>query len=276
MSAGSKRANRVKMRKQDERHTGVSRRAKRNAKNPKFDTQAESYEVAQELGNRKKFHERDLLDVKPLNQNQEDFLHLYYQGCPLIIADGPAGTAKTFLSMYCALSDVFRDDTPYQKVIVARSAVPSRDQGFLPGTEEEKNEPYEAPYKQVCKELLPKYKEGYQHLKSLGYLEFVSTSYLRGITCHDSIIIVDEFSSCTYHELATIVTRVGSNSRIIFAGDFKQSDLNKGREESGYKKFLTVVNGMPDEMFGHVTYGLDDIVRSGLVQHFLISDFKNG
>lgn len=273
MPASSKRANRVKMRKQYENHTGIVKKAKRNTK---FDTAGETDEVARDLGNRKKFHEHDLKNVQPLNSNQEDFLQLYFQGTPLIVADGPAGTAKTFLSMYCALLDVFRADTPYQKVVVARAAVPSRDQGFLPGTEAEKNEPFEAPYKQICKELMPQFKDGYQHLKDLDYVEFVSTSYLRGITYHDTIIIVDEFSSCTYHELATIMTRVGDNSRIIFAGDFKQSDLDIGFEESGFDQFMRVVGAMPSNMFGHVSYQLGDIVRSGLVREFLISDFHNG
>lgn len=261
------------MRKQYEKHTGIVKKARKASK---FNTEGETNEVARDLGNRKKFHEHDLIDVKPLNHNQEDFLQLYFQETPLIVADGPAGTAKTFLSMYGALSDVFRSETPYEKVVIARAAVPSRDQGFLPGTEAEKNEPFEEPYRQICKELMPQFKNGYQHLKDLDYVQFVSTSYLRGITWHDTVIIVDEFSSCTYHELATIITRVGDNSRIIFAGDFKQSDLVKGHEESGYHKFMRVVGAMPESMFGHVSYQLSDIVRSGIVREFLISDFKNG
>lgn len=261
------------MRKQYENHTGIAKKAK---KNTKFDTAGETDEVARDLGNRKKFHEHDLIDVQPLNENQGDFLQLFFQGTPLIVADGPAGTAKTFLSMYCALLDVFRNDTPYSKVIVVRSAVPSRDQGFLPGDLAEKNAPFEDPYEEICKELMPQFKGGYKHLQDLGYLEFISSSYLRGITWHDAIIIVDEFSSCTYHELSTIMTRVGDTSRIIFAGDFKQSDLVVKREESGFHKFVRVASAMPPHMFGHVSYQLCDVVRGGLVKEFLISDFHNG
>ena len=272
MPASSKRTARVKKRKELEKHTGICKKAKR----PKFDTAGETDAVAQDLGNRKRFHERDLLPVEPLNYNQEDFLQAYFQGVDLLMATGPAGTAKTFLSLYGALTDVFRGGSGFDQVIITRSTVPSRDQGFLPGTLEEKNQPFEAPYVQICNELLPRFNDAYNHLKSLGYLTFESTGFNRGVTWNNAIIIVDEFASCTYHELMTLITRVGKNSRIIFAGDFKQSDLDPSREESGYQKFLRVVEAMPRHRYEVVEYGLDDIVRSGLVRDILVSDYYNG
>lgn len=273
MPASSKRMKRVKMRERDEAHTGIYRRAKK----VRFDTNGETPEVAQDLGNRKKFHPHDLANITPMNEVQEDFLEAYFRGCELLIADGPAGTAKTFLSLFCALSDVLEPSTPQSQILVVRSAVPSRDQGFLPGDEDEKNAPFEEPYKQIAKEILPAFKNPYDHLKALGYLKFKSTSYLKGITVHDTVVIVDEFSSCTYQELSNLITRIGDHSKIIFAGDLKQSDLNLTREQSGYQQFLHVVEGMRNQdTVAYVQYGLEHIVRSGLVKDFLISDYYNG
>ena len=272
MPAGSKREKRVIARRRDAAQSGVSRKAKRDT----FDTSMETDSVARELGNRKKFHLQDLANVQPLNEKQADFMEAYFQDVELLIATGPAGTSKSFSSIFCALIDVLDPATPQQKLIIARSAVPSRDQGFLKGDLAEKEAIFELPYQQICRELFPEFKDAYSHLKSLGYLEFVSTSYLRGLSFHDAVILVDEFSSCNYHELATIITRVGENSKIIFAGDLKQSDLVMTREESGYKKFLHVVSKMPQENIAHIQYGLEDIVRSGLVKQFLIADYYNG
>lgn len=272
MPASSKRSARVKMRRQDAKHTGVVRKAKKQ----QFDTSGESDAVAQDLGNRKKFHEHDLANITPMNSRQEDFLRAYFEGVPMLLAVGPAGTAKSFLSLFCGLSDVFREGSGHDKLIVIRSTVPTRDSGFLPGTQEEKNEPYEAPYEQICQELLPAFKNGYNHLKALGYIQFASTAHQRGITWNNAIIVVDEFSSCNYHELATLATRVGQNCRIIFCGDLKQSDLQGTKEESGYEKFMRVVEGMPKSYYDIVEYQLGDIVRSGLAKQFLLSDFYNG
>jgi len=272
MAAGNKRAKRVEMRKRDHAHTGVMRKAKKD----KFDTGAETDVVARDIGGRKKFHLHDIANIQPLNDKQADFMQAYFQGSELMMATGPAGTSKSFSSLFCALTDVLDPSTPQEKLIIARSAVATRDQGFLKGSLEEKEAIFELPYAQICKELLPAFKDPYSHLKSLGYLEFMSTSYLRGLTFHDAVIIVDEYASCDYHELSTIITRVGENSKIIFAGDIKQSDLNSRREESGYKKFMHVVSKMPQASIAHIEYGLEDIVRSGLVKDFLIADYYDG
>ena len=244
-------------------------------KKQKFDLGNESAVVQHEFGNRKRFHPHDLINLKPLNIKQEEFLRLFYEGTDLLVASGSSGVGKSFLAMYCALSEVFRSDTPYEKVILARSAVQTRDIGFLSGNLEEKASVMENPYRTICKDLIPKYKEGYTHLKSLGYLEFHLTSFLRGETFDNAIVLVDEAAAMNYHELSTITTRVGQDSRLIVCGDIKQDDLaSKGKRSdvSGFAQYLNTVERMPASMVGIVNYTVEDIVRSGLVKEFLIAD----
>lgn len=269
MAASSKRALRVKRREQFQNETRKAKSAKR------FDTSGESNVIQCELGNRKKFHEHDLIDLKPLTTNQETFLRLFYEGVDLLVASGSAGSGKSFLALYCALSEVFREDTPYDKVVLVRSSVQVRDIGYLSGDLEAKASALESPYFTICRSLMPKYKEGYNHLKALGYLEFHLTSFLRGDTFDRSIVIVDEAASMNYHELSTITTRVGEYSKLIVCGDLKQDDLaSKGKKSdvSGYKQYLDTISRMPNGMVGVVNYTVEDIVRSGLVKQFLIAD----
>lgn len=281
MPASSSRERRKNKRQQFFKQTGVQRKAKRNTQSkPKFDTRNESEGVVQELGNRKRFHVQDLCDLTPKTVKQEEFLRMFYDGTELLVASGSAGTGKTFLSLYCALSEVLREDTPYDKVILIRSAVQTRDIGFLPGEATGANSkaaPFEQIYHGVCQDLLPKFKEGYNHLKSLGYLEFHLTSFLRGATFDRAIIVVDESAALNYHELSTITSRVGLHSRLILCGDTKQDDLaSKGKksDESGFARYLNVISKMPSSMTGVVEFGVEDVVRSGLVKEFLIADYN--
>lgn len=244
-------------------------------KKQKFDLAGESAVVQHDFGNRKRFHPHDLVNLKPLTINQETFLRLFFEGTDLLVASGSSGVGKTMLAMYCALSEVFRSDTPYEKVILVRSAVQTRDIGFLSGDLNEKASVMEQPYYKICQDLIPKYKHGYTHLKSLGYLEFHLTSFLRGGTFDNAIVLVDEAAAMNYHELSTITTRIGHNSRMIVCGDVKQDDLaSKGKKSdvSGFAQYLETVDRMPHGMTGVVNYTVEDIVRSGLVKEFLIAD----
>ena len=274
MPASSKRSRRIKARESDYKQTGVMRKAKKN----KFDTSGETEEVVRDIGNRKKLHPNDLCNLQPKNLRQEEFLRLFYEGTPLLVASGSAGVGKSFLALYCALSEVLREDTPYDKVILIRSAVQTRDIGALPGEasgEDSKASPFEDIYHGICQDILPKFNDGYKHLKSLGYLEFHLTSFLRGATFDRAIIIVDESAACNYHELSTATSRVGLNSRLIICGDTKQDDLeSKGKksDKSGFGHYLKVVEKMPASMTGVVHFTVDDIVRSSLVKSFLIAD----
>lgn len=242
----------------------------------KFDTSNESTVVQGEFGGRKKFNLKDLANVVPLTDNQERFFDLWDdEGVELLVASGFAGCGKTYLAMYCALKQVLDEDYPQDKIILVRSAVQSRDIGFTSGDDKQKASVFESPYHTICKNLLPNFNSGYDHLKSLGYVEFHLTSFMRGDTYDNAIVILDEAASCNYHELSTVTTRLGINSRLIICGDIKQDDLaSKGRKSdtSGFKQYLNTINRMPEEMVGIVNYGVEDIVRSGLVKQFLIAD----
>lgn len=211
----------------------------------------------------------DLLGIQPITPAQKETFEFFKRGHNLILK-GSAGTGKTFIAMYLALKNAFVDTTTdYNKVIIVRSAVPTRDIGALPGDLEEKTGIYELPYYSICSELTDK--DGmYNTLKETKCVAFIPTSYVRGITFRNSIIIVDEFQNMNDHELYSIITRAGENCRFIFCGDMKQSDLTgKGNDKSGFSNFLKVISKM--ESFKQIEFTHKDIIRSGLVKEFIIA-----
>ncbi len=238
-----------------------------------FNTKNESIDVVHDIGLRKRFSPHDLKAFRAITENQEEFLRLFYQQTPLISLHGSAGTGKTWLALAAALTEVFDSSSPFEKITIIRSAVEVRKIGFLPGSEEEKMAVYEAPYQSILKELM-NFRDPYPMAKQLGYIEFAPTSYLRGMTFHDQIVIVDEAENMDYSELATICTRIGSNCKIILIGDDKQSDLERQRETSGFKRIRQVLDKMPADFVGKVEFTFDDIVRSELVKQFIIAESK--
>jgi phosphate starvation-inducible PhoH-like protein/PhoH-like ATPase len=214
-----------------------------------------------------------LVNIKPKTANQSLAFQSYADGYHLVMA-GSAGVGKSFLAMYLALKDVLDQSTPYEKVVIVRSTVPTRNQGFLPGSAAEKQAIYELPYKAIAKELInhPSIGDVYEKLKSQKSLEFISTSFVRGITIDNAIIVVDEFSNLNFHENDSLITRVGNNCKIIFCGDTKQSDLHGDRLE--HVKFLEILEEM--KMFKIIRFGVGDIVRSGIVKSYLITKEKLG
>jgi phosphate starvation-inducible protein PhoH len=216
----------------------------------------------------------NLKDISPKTANQKLAFDLYRRNFNLILK-GSAGTGKTFISIYLALKSIFQtldEETP-TKLIIVRSAVPTRDVGALPGDLSEKTGIYELPYFAICGELTNN-KNAYQTLKADNVISFVPTSYVRGITFSNAIIIVDEASNLNYHELASIITRAGENCRFIFCGDYKQSDFAKEFEKKGFRDFCRVAEDMPS--FRTVDFTSDDIVRSELVKSFIIAEELNG
>lgn len=202
--------------------------------------------------------------ILPLTHNQKLTFDAYAQGQNLLL-HGSAGTGKSFISLYLALNEIM--NTPkYDRILIIRSAVPTKDQGFLPGTLKEKSRIYEEPYIHICNELLDR-GDAYEIMKNKGQIEFTTTSYLRGLTFDDTIIILDEQQNSTFQEISTVLTRVGENSRVILCGDFKQSDMT--REVSGINKMIRVAAAMSS--FTSIEFGLNDIVRSGFVKEFLIA-----
>ena len=208
----------------------------------------------------------ELKQVSPKTTNQESIFREFQSGKNLLI-HGLPGTGKTFLSIYLALHEMERH-REYKKIIVIRSVVPSRDMGFLPGSVKEKSAVYEAPYQGVCNDLFGR-GDAYEILKQKGTIEFVTSSFLRGITIDNAIVIVDECQNMNYHELCTIVTRLGKNSRVIFAGDYKQSDFKYEDESMGVVHFMKIISSMR-KYFSTIEMEANDIVRSGLVKEFII------
>lgn len=207
-----------------------------------------------------------LRDVAPKTPNQQLAYQLFEQNRNLVL-HGMAGTGKTFITLYLALQRLFTNS--YQnKVVIVRSVVPTREMGFLPGSEKEKMKTYEAPYQSMCIDLFGR-GDAYEILKTKNQIEFISTSFLRGTTIDDSIIIVDEAQNLTFHELDSIITRVGINSQIVFCGDSSQTDLDKPWDKSGLDRFMDILEHV--ESFDHVDFSYDDIVRSGLVRDYLIA-----
>lgn len=207
--------------------------------------------------------------ISPLTPSQSDLFDSYKQGFNLA-AIGTAGTGKTMCAMYLALSDVLQRGE-YEKVVVIRSAVQTREQGFMPGSKAQKEAVFEQPYTDITNDLFDR-GDAYQILKSKGMVQFMSSSFVRGLTFDNSIIIVDECQSMTYHELDSIITRVGESSKIIFCGDTKQDDLQQSRNRadiSGLHDFIKVLEAIPS--FDVVRFGVDDIVRSGLVKEYIIA-----
>jgi phosphate starvation-inducible protein PhoH len=210
----------------------------------------------------------DLRNIQPKTQNQRLFFDLYNQQSTAMLLHGVAGTGKTFISMYKALEEVLDPTTDYERVVVVRSAVPSRDIGHLPGDEKEKTEVYTLPYVEICDDLL-NHIQPFLRLQEQKTVHFLITSFVRGITLDNSVIIVDECQNMTDMELNSIMTRIGKNSKIIFCGDFRQTDLYKKNDMSGLQKFITIADMMPS--FKTVEFSVNDIVRSKLVKEYIIA-----
>jgi phosphate starvation-inducible protein PhoH and related proteins len=208
-----------------------------------------------------------LMTVEPMTTNQEVVFTAWDEGNHIVMS-GTAGSGKTFLGLYLALEDVLDKGNEWQKVVVCRSVVPTREIGFLPGTLEEKIEAYTGPYRQICTELFDD-KEAYDKLVKQGVVEFVSTSHIRGTTFNDTIIVVDEMQNLTFHELDSIITRVGQNCKIIFCGDYYQSDFTKTGDKQGILQFMEILELM--KKFTVVEFGWADIVRSDFVRDYIMT-----
>ena len=228
---------------------------------------------------RKKPHNADLLtDINPLTENQIKLFDSYLDGKNLF-AYGAAGTGKTFVVLYNALKEVLSEDTPYRKIYIVRSLVSTREIGFLPGDHEDKSSLYQIPYKNMVKYMfeLPSdsdFEMLYGNLKQQETISFWSTSFIRGTTIDDAIVIVDECQNLNFHELDSIITRIGENAKIMFCGDASQSDLTKSNERNGILDFVRIIQQM--ESFDLIEFGVEDIVRSGLVKEYLVHKLAMG
>ena len=226
----------------------------------------------------KEISSSNLLKIKPITESQKTVFETWKKGQNQFLF-GCAGTGKTFISLYLAMQDVLNLQTKYEKVVLVRSLIPTREIGFLPGDEEDKAALYQVPYQNMVQFMFEQpneqaFKMLYDRLKSQGTLYFLSTSFLRGLTFDNSIIIVDECQNLNFHELDTITTRVGQDSKIVFCGDFFQTDLIKTGDKNGLHDFLRILEEMKD--FNCTEFNIGDIVRSGFVRDYLIQKTKLG
>lgn len=213
-----------------------------------------------------------LKTFEPLTENQARFFEAYKRGDYFIALHGVAGTGKTFCALYKALEEVLDKSNPFKKVIVVRSAVQGREIGHLPGDADEKMEIYQQPYVQICHTLFDR-RDAWQRLEEQGYVEFISTSFIRGMSFDDAIIVVDEMQNLTFEEIDTVMTRVGYRSKIIWCGDYRQTDLNKKKNDvSGILKFFDIAYHM--SAFTRIEFTVEDIVRSSLVRDYILAKLK--
>ena len=234
--------------------------------------------TAKQMKRKKPLSADYLVDIEPLNDNQKQLFKSYKDGKHLV-AYGCAGTGKTFISLYNAVKDVLNESTPYEHIYLVRSLVATREIGFLPGDHEDKADIYQIPYKNMVKYMFQMPSDAdfemlYGNINSQDSIKFWSTSFLRGTTLDNSIVIVDEFQNLNFHELDSIITRVGENTRIMFCGDASQSDLVKTNDRNGIVDFMNVLRKMPS--FDIIEFGIDDIVRSGLVKEYLTAKIELG
>jgi predicted ribonuclease YlaK len=229
--------------------------------------------TSRQMKRRKPINLDYIREIEPLTENQKKLFNSYDEGKNLI-AYGSAGTGKTFVLLYKALKEVLNERSPYEKIYIVRSLVPTREIGFLPGDSTQKSDIYEIPYKNMVKYMFEmpddaSFEMLYGNLKSQGTVSFWSTSFIRGTTLDRCIIIVDEFSNLNGHELDSIITRVGEDSKIMFSGDATQSDLIRTKERNGIVDFMRVVRIMPS--FDIIEFEIGDVIRSGIVKEYLIA-----
>ena len=230
------------------------------------------------LRRKRPINEKYLLEISPLTENQE-LMFKEWEAQKNLFVYGSAGTGKTFIALYLALRDVLSEDSLYDKVYIVRSLVATREIGFLPGDHEDKSSLYQIPYKNMVKHMFempddPSFEMLYANLKAQETISFWSTSFLRGTTLDNAIVIVDECQNLNFHELDSLITRIGQDSKVIFAGDVAQTDLQKTAEKDGILDFQRILQEMDE--FSLIEFGIDDIVRSGLVKSYIINKINLG
>ena len=232
--------------------------------------------TAKQMKRRKPINADALRDIEPLTDNQKKLFDSYKKGKNLV-AYGAAGTGKTFITLFNALQEVLDPSTPYDKIYIVRSLVATREIGFLPGDHEDKSSLYQIPYKNMVKYMFEMPSDAdfqmlYGNLKGQDTIDFWSTSFIRGTTLDRAVILVDEFQNLNYHELDSIITRIGTDTKIMFCGDATQTDLVKQNERNGIHDFMQILRIMPSVDI--IEFGVEDIVRSGLCKEYLLAKLE--
>lgn len=252
----------------------MTRRAARKSETRKLQLVTANHEAITQGPRRKSFSVQDMHHIEPLTDNQERAFELFdtHPDCGIFL-EGYPGTGKTFIAVYNALKLVLNKDTPFKKLVIIRSTVPSRDMGFLPGEEKEKFAPYERPYEALFDNIF-KYKKSYENMKEAGLVQFESTAFLRGNTYDDAIVLLDECQNTSFAEACTVASRIGTNSKFVVCGDTNQSDFAKATERSDNYNFFRLIKAMPS--VETIKFDIDDIVRSGFVRELIMTQIKLG
>ena len=234
--------------------------------------------TAKQMKRKKPYNSEMMVDVQPITANQKIAFKAYEDNKNLFLY-GAAGTGKTFITLYMALKQVLNPLTPYNKVVLVRSLVSTREIGFLPGDHEDKAALYQIPYKNMVRYMFSMPDDNsfnmlYENLRAQETISFWSTSFIRGVTLDNAIVIVDEFSNLNFHELDSMITRIGEESKIMFCGDITQTDLTRENDKNGISDFIKILESMQE--FSCIEFTIGDIVRSGLVKSYLISKYNLG
>ena len=234
--------------------------------------------TAKQIRRKKPIDKSYMVPINPLTPNQETVFDQYAEGQNLLL-HGAAGTGKTFITLYLALQEVLDENTPYDKIYIVRSLVPTREIGFLPGDHEDKSALYQIPYKNMVRYMFSMPDDNsfdmlYDNLRAQETISFWSTSFIRGVTLDNAIVIVDEFSNLNFHELDSMITRIGEDAKIMLCGDITQTDLVKENEKTGIADFIRILQNMRE--FSCIEFGIEDIVRSGLVKSYLLTKYNMG
>jgi len=234
--------------------------------------------TAKQMRRKKPINSESMVPIEAITDNQKVVFDAYNEGKNLFLY-GAAGTGKTFITLYLALREVLDPFTPYNKVVLVRSLVSTREIGFLPGDHEDKSALYQIPYKNMVRYMFSmpddnSFEMLYDNLRAQETISFWSTSFIRGVTLDNAIVIVDEFSNLNFHELDSMITRIGEDSKIMFCGDITQTDLTRENDRSGISDFIKILEEMKE--FACIEFDINDIVRSGLVKSYLISKYNLG
>ena len=214
-----------------------------------------------------RFRLADLPDIEPITNNQETVFDAFEKSDNLVLS-GSAGTGKTFVALFLALEEVLDKETPYDQIVIIRSVVPSRESGFLPGTKEEKEDPFTKPYRGICAEIFGQ-GDSWEKLVQSGTIHFESTSHLRGTSFNNTILIIDEMQNLNFHELDSVITRVGRECKFMMCGDYYQSDFEKEKDKNGILMFMNIIEQL--KHFTTVEFGWEDIVRSDFVRDYIMT-----
>jgi phosphate starvation-inducible PhoH-like protein len=208
-----------------------------------------------------------LIEIEPFTNNQKKAVDAWNEGKHLFLS-GSAGTGKTFLALHLGLTQALTKDADCDNVTIIRSIVPTRDIGFLPGDEEKKKLAYVRPYVGICSEICED-NSAWGKLTASKTINFESTSFIRGTTFDDTVLVVDECQNMSGHELDSVITRTGDRCRIIFCGDYYQSDFRNGRDKNGILEFMKIIETMKD--FAVINFTWSDIIRSDFVREYIMS-----